>query len=209
MKNKKFNSILALTITFLLIFQTSYVFAESTLTQTKSTLPEEQNQSSMLTTPTTDREKALYDVNNIIIDGINPDYIRQENFLLPGSGTYGTLNWTSNNENYITIDTTEGFNAIVKKPDRNQDAAQTTLTVTSNVNGYSESKEITLTIAPEYPIRAYPGAEGYGAYTKGGRDGQVYHVTNLNCEGEGSLAYGLEQLNGAKQLYSMWAELST
>lgn len=200
MKNKRFNSILALAITFLLISQTSYIFAESTPTQTKFTLPEEQNQSSVLTTPTTDQEKALYDINNIIIGGINPEYIRQENFLLPDTGTYGALNWTSNNEDYITIDTTEGFNTIVKKPNRNQEAAQTTLTVTSTVNGYSESKDITLTIAPEAPIRAYPGAEGYGAYTKGGRDGQVYHVTNLNCEGEGSLAYGLEQLNGSKTI---------
>ncbi len=45
--------------------------------------------------------------------------------------------------------------------------------------------------APTGPIPAFPGAEGFGAFALGGRNGDVYHVTNLASSGAGSFANGV------------------
>ena len=46
---------------------------------------------------------------------------------------------------------------------------------------------------PQATIPAFPGAEGGGKYSFGGRGGKVIVVTNLNEEGEGSFRWACEQ----------------
>ncbi len=49
-------------------------------------------------------------------------------------------------------------------------------------------------------VPAFPGAEGFAAETSGGRGGEIYHVTNLNDAGPGSLRDGVEHPPGPRTI---------
>ncbi len=51
---------------------------------------------------------------------------------------------------------------------------------------------VLIIVSKGFGLPAFPGAEGFGSETVGGRGGEVYIVTNLNDVGLGSLRYGIE-----------------
>lgn len=53
-------------------------------------------------------------------------------------------------------------------------------------------------------VPAFPGADGYGRYTQGGRGGTVYYVTTLDDSDEqGTMRYGVTRLSKAVIMFKM------
>jgi pectate lyase len=56
---------------------------------------------------------------------------------------------------------------------------------------------------------AFPGAEGYGAYTRGGRGGKIFIVTNLSDSGRGSLREAVEAKGPRTVLFRVGGVIET
>jgi len=60
----------------------------------------------------------------------------------------------------------------------------------------------TVSLAQDKPL-AFPGADGFGKYTSGGRGGKVYMVSNLNDEGPGSFREAVKKKGPRIILFSV------
>ncbi len=104
-----------------------------------------------------------------------------------------SLVWESGDTDWIANDGT-----IVQMPESGTGRHEVPVKVTITSGNETITLNYVISIRPKTAAKAFPGAQGYGTQTRGGAGGYIYHVTNLNAEGEGSLTYGMEKMTGAR-----------
>ena len=134
--------------------------------------------------------------------GVDPD-----GDVLSYSGPSATAKGTLN------LDTVAGTFTYTPTAAARQNAAAPTATAADRQDtfavtvsdglGATTPVSVTVTVlaagAPTGALPAFPGAEGFGAYATGGRDGRVIYVTTLDAAGPGSLQWAIDQ-PGAKYI---------
>jgi hypothetical protein len=75
-----------------------------------------------------------------------------------------------------------------------------TLVAASFVAHSAIAADVNTTVSQDKRQLAFPGAEGFGRFARGGRGGDVYHVTTLADDGPGSFRDGIRTATGPRTI---------
>ena len=128
------------------------------------------------------------DISELTVDKKN------ENYFKPQEGATLVVEENLQKEEQVEDNSSSTKNVDVEKIEKKRDK------VVLKEHTPSHKIEKNKIEKNHHTIPAFPGAEGGGAASRGGRGGKVYVVTNLNSRGRGSLRYGLEKVHGARTI---------